>query len=282
MSFSPDTKRVAYTPVGTRGWKGYRGGRASYIWLVDLATLDLVEVPHTKASDWDPMWIGGKVFFLSDRDGPVTLYAFDIASGKVRRAIDNKGFDFMSASAGPDGIVIDAFDSIKIFDPASERISSVAIHIDDKFEALARRTVDLPGERAVKTACPRRAIGTRSRRAAKSSSPRPTVARRATSRIRSPSRTARRSGRPTGTQLAYVNDASGEYQLVIRPADGSGTPRVLPLGVGHGVFSNFRWAPDGRQIAYQDETTAIWILDVAKGKSGQGREGSLWGRDGVP
>ena len=288
MSFSPDTKRVAYTPVGTRGWKGYRGGRASYIWLVDLATLDLVEVPHTKASDWDPMWIGGKVFFLSDRDGPVTLYAFDIASGKVRRAIDNKGFDFMSASAGPDGIVIDAFDSIKIFDPASERISSVAIHIDDKFEALARRTVDLPGERAVKTALSptgdRNAIEARGEIFIAPTDGGP--ARNVTNSVAVADRSPFWS--PDGTQLAYVNDASGEYQLVIRPADGSGTPRVLPLGVGHGVFSNFRWAPDGRQIAYQDETTAIWILDVAKGKSvkvvkdpyGVGMESPSWSPDG--
>jgi tricorn protease len=71
ISISPDGKRAAYVPTSyRRGWKGYRGGTAPYIWLADLTTLDIVKVPHTAASDWNPMWIGNRVYFLSDRDGP--------------------------------------------------------------------------------------------------------------------------------------------------------------------------------------------------------------------
>ncbi|MBS0331664.1 MAG: PD40 domain-containing protein, partial [Proteobacteria bacterium] len=88
-SFSPDGGHIAYTPFASRGWKDYRGGRAPYIWLIDLKTLDKTRIPHTGASDWNPMWIGDKVYFLSDRDGLATLYAYDLGRRTVTRLIDN-------------------------------------------------------------------------------------------------------------------------------------------------------------------------------------------------
>ena len=80
-SYSPDAKRMAYQPLDGGqfstdtnnfvSWKRYRGGRASYIWIVDFATLNTTKIPRTDSNDFDPMWIGDKVYFLSDRNGPV-------------------------------------------------------------------------------------------------------------------------------------------------------------------------------------------------------------------
>jgi tricorn protease len=287
-SFSPDGGRVAYTPFASRGWKDYRGGRAPYIWLVDLKTLDKTAIPHTGASDWNPMWIGDKVYFLSDRDGPVTLYAYDVGRRTVTRLIDNKGFDFMSAQAGPGGIVIDALDGVEIFDPASGAVRRVRVRTPPT-AGLGRRHVDLPGSRAIaRVLSPDGAAYAVEARGdifvipnvqgavARNLSDSPAVADREP------------IWSPDGQRIAYQSDASGEYRLVVRAADGSGPVRDLRLGLGHGVFSDFHWSPDGRRMAYADERATTWVLDLQTGKSvelatdpeGDWPEPGAWSRDG--
>src|SRR5437588_817805 len=83
---SPDGKRMAYQPLDGGqfatdtnnfvSWKRYRGGRASYIWIVNFADLSTQKIPRTDSNDFSPLWIGDKVYFLSDRNGPVTLFRY--------------------------------------------------------------------------------------------------------------------------------------------------------------------------------------------------------------
>ena len=103
-SFSPDGKRLAYLPLAPafQAWKRYRGGRTAKIWLADLADSKVEEIPRTTSNDIQPMWIGDKVWFLSDRNGAVTLFSYDTKSKKVAQALQNPGLDYKWASAGPD------------------------------------------------------------------------------------------------------------------------------------------------------------------------------------
>ena len=89
-SFSPDGKSLAYEPV-TRiepAWKRYKGGNFTKIWIVNLKNLDLVKVPRENSIDSNPVWVGDSVYFLSDRNGPVSLFRYDIGSkaGRPGRA----------------------------------------------------------------------------------------------------------------------------------------------------------------------------------------------------
>src|SRR3984885_12876865 len=77
-SYSPNGTHLAYTPFlqWQPAWKHYRGGQTSRIWLADLADSHIAQIPRENSNDRDPMWVGDKVYFLSDRDGPVTLYSY--------------------------------------------------------------------------------------------------------------------------------------------------------------------------------------------------------------
>ncbi len=100
-------------------WKRYRGGQATPIWIARLADSSVERVPRTDSNDFNPMWTPGdpgRVFFLSDRDGPVTLFAYDTATKQVARVVENNGLDIKSASAGPDGIVYEQFGGLYLFD----------------------------------------------------------------------------------------------------------------------------------------------------------------------
>ena len=94
-SISPDGQSIAYVPTlqWEAAWKRYRGGQTTPIWLVNLKTLDLVKVPRDNSNDSSPVWVGSTVYFLSDRNGPVSLFSYDMDTKKVSQVVDNTGYD---------------------------------------------------------------------------------------------------------------------------------------------------------------------------------------------
>src|SRR5262249_7996525 len=117
-SYSPDGSRLAYVPMrrAFNIWKQYRGGDTNPIWLAALSTSRIERVPRNNSNDFNPMWVGDKVYFLSDRNGPITLFSYDTRSKQLREEVRNNGLDFKSAGAGPDGIVLEQFGQLLIFD----------------------------------------------------------------------------------------------------------------------------------------------------------------------
>jgi tricorn protease len=78
-AYSPDGKHFAYSPnaggfsfdyASYVSWRRYRGGRASAIWVTSMPGLDTVKIPREGSSDFDPVWAGKDIYFLSDRNGP--------------------------------------------------------------------------------------------------------------------------------------------------------------------------------------------------------------------
>src|SRR5262249_34439924 len=69
---------------------------------------------------------------------------------------------------------------------------------------------------------------------------------------------------PDGKSIAYFYDASGEYQLVVRPQDGKGTVRSYPLK-GSGYYERPVWSPDSKKIAFIDNARTIYWIDLATG-----------------
>ena len=85
-SFSSDGSTLAYVPVRQwqAAWKHYRGGQTSQVWLVNMKTLDLEKIPRENSNDSSPVWLGSTVYFLSDRNGSVSLFAYDTKSKQVQ------------------------------------------------------------------------------------------------------------------------------------------------------------------------------------------------------
>ena len=82
-SFSADASQIAYVPRWNRrlgaapnyiAIQHYRGGQTAPIWIANLSDSSIVKVPRDNSNDFNPMWIGGKIYFLSDREGAVSLF----------------------------------------------------------------------------------------------------------------------------------------------------------------------------------------------------------------
>ena len=71
-AYSPDGTHIAYSPYFQvePNWKHYAGGQTTPIWIADLADSSIVKVPRDNSNDRNPLWIGDKVYFLSDRKWP--------------------------------------------------------------------------------------------------------------------------------------------------------------------------------------------------------------------
>ena len=108
-SYSPDASHLAYVPnlKWQAAWKRYRGGQTTPIYIVSLRDLQLVKIRRENSNDSSPVWFGDTIYFLSDRNGPMSLFSYDTKSKSVTVALKNDGLDFKYASAGPDAIAIE-------------------------------------------------------------------------------------------------------------------------------------------------------------------------------
>jgi tricorn protease len=264
-AYSPDGTQLAYVPISRAftSWKRYRGGQATPIWIATLATGHIEKVPREGSNDFNPMWSGSSVYFLSDRDGPVTLYGYDTRAKLVKRLLDNDSLDLKSASAGPGAIVYEQFGSLHLYDLKSGhskivdvRISGDMPEVREHFVNVAKKLHDAhispTGARAVFEA--RGDIVTVP--AEKGD------ARNLTNTTGVMERDPAWS--PDGKTIAYFSDESGEYALHLRPQNGMG--EVKKIGLGSGFYFAPRWSPDSTKIAYMDSHLALWYVDIAARK----------------
>lgn len=265
-AFSPDGKSIAYNPVrrAFTVWKRYRGGTTSRIWLADLATSKVEKIPRQNSNDFNPLWVGDKVYFLSDRNGPVTLYAYDTKARTVKEVIPNKGLDLKSASAGPDAIAYEQFGAIHLFDPKSGKSTPVFIRVSGDFPELRSRLENVGkqlGSPAISPSGARAVFAARGEILtvpAEKGDPR--------NLTQTPGVMEREpQWSPDGRTIAYFSDESGEYALHLRPQSGTGDPVKLPLE-GAGFTLAPRWSPDSRKVAFVDNKLQLWIADVESKK----------------
>lgn len=267
-SFSPDGKQIAYVPYFQfqGAWKRYRGGQSYPIWIAKLEDSSWKEVSRKNWNDKDPMWIGSRIYYLSDRSGRVSLYSCDTGGGSQKELAKSGAFDFTSATAGPDVIALAEPGSIKLYDLKAGKLTNVPVTIRGDFAEVRTKYVPLAnaiaggdispnGKRAVFEA--RGEIITVP--ASKGSS------RNLTNSSSSAERTP--SWSPDGKWIAYFSDAGGEYKIVLAPSDGQGASRTIEPAGGKAFYVNMAWSPDSKKIAYSDNHGILWALDVESGKS---------------
>jgi len=266
--YSPDGKRLAYVPFPQwqAAWKKYRGGQTTPVWIADLADSNVVKVPRESSNDRRPMWVGDSVYFLSDRNGPVTLFAFDVKTGAVREVLKNEGgFDVQSASAGPGAIVYDQFGELRLLDLASRTTRTVPVTISADLPQVRAgfRKVE-PGQILHVALSPSgKRVLVEARGEILSVPAEKGDARNLT---RSPGIADRDpSWSPDGKTVAWLSDASGEYALHLGTPDGLGPVRKVDLGLPPSFFYAPRWSPDSKRIALTDKRMSLWVVDVSKG-----------------
>jgi tricorn protease len=268
-ALSPDGSRIAYVPIPRAFsiWKRYRGGQVTPLWIATLADSAVERVPRTDSNDFNPMWMAadpGRVFFLSDRDGPVTLFAYDTAAKKVTRVFENKGLDIKSASAGPDAIVYEQFGGLYLFDVKAGssrrvdvRVSADLAGVRPRYEKAAARITNYAlsptGARAVFEARGEILSAPAEKGDVRNLTNSPGTAERDP------------AWSPDGRWIAYFSDESGEYALHLRDQTGRGDVKKIALTVPPSFYYSPTWSPDSKKVAFYDKRMILWYVPIDKG-----------------
>lgn len=266
-TLSPDGNYAAYEPLTQwqPDWKRYNGGQTQPIWIAKLADSTIEKIPRQNSNDKCAMWIGDKVYFLSDRSGGVvSLFSFDTKSKKVDQVVENKGLDIKYASSNGSSIVYEQFGTIYTIEAGAKTPKKIDIRVAGDFPGVRPRyekvgsrianfAISPTGARAVFEARGEIISAPADKGDARNLTNTPNVMERDP------------AWSPDGKWIAYFSDESGEYMLNLRDQTGMGEVKKFALGDAPNFYSNPVWSPDSKKIAYNDQRVNLWYLDVEKG-----------------
>jgi tricorn protease len=268
-TYSPDGARLAYTPLreAFHQWKHYRGGTTSEIWLCSLSDYSVEKIPQPegRSNDTDPMWIGKKIYFRSDRSGEFNLFSFDLTSREVKQLTTHGDFPVLSASAGDGKIIYEQAGHLHIYDLNSSQSKKLTIGVATDLMEVRPRYVK--GFRYVRSG----SISPSGARAvlnfrgeiitvpAKKGDPR-NLTLTTDVHERYP------EWSPDGKSIAYFSDESGEYELHVRRQDGKGEVKKFKLK-GAGFYDTPVWSPDSQKISFTDNSWSLYWIDLETGVS---------------
>lgn len=265
-SYSADGRRIVVDRV-TRWdweWRSYRGGQNTPLTILDLETLDEVRLPNERTADRYPVWIGGKVFFVSDRDWAMNVWSYDVASRELRQITRFRDAEVKSMSGGPNGLVFEQDGWIHTLDPATGQTRRLDITIQGDFPWAETRWEDVSQTIASASLSP---TGKRALMEARGEIFTVPVE---TGDARNLTRSSGSADRqpvwsPDGKQIAFFSDSGAGYQLVIAPQDGIGATRRISIGESKMAWEA-TWSPDGKQIAFVDNDVRLRVVDLATGR----------------
>ena len=263
-ALSPDGTKVVYSPLGRdfRAWKRYQGGWAQELYIFDLATHDLDQVTDHPRADRDPMWIGDKIYFTSDRDGRNNLFAYDTRTQVIEQLTEEDLWDIRwPGDDGESRIVYELDGELHIYNIATGTSAPLAVNVPD--DGLWKR----PSRIGVESLIEGYSLSPKGERAL-------FVARGDVFTVpieKGPTRNLTRSSNahdkwaswsPDGSKIAYISDITGEEEIFLVDQAGTGEPEQLTDN-GAAMRYALRWSPDGERIAFSDKHGKLYVVDVS-------------------
>ena len=267
-AFSPDGQLLCYSPLfrDFRTWKRYQGGWAQDLFVFDPGTGKAVNITDHPRTDRDPMWVGDRIWFASDRSGTLNLWSYDRRNRTVHQETTSTQWDVRWPSAGGPGehrVVYEKGGALFWFDCDSRQEHAIAIRVPDEGSLRRAATVDASGN--VESF----ALSTGGRRAVFAARGEVLTVPKQHGDVRNLSRTPGAHEKhatfsPDGSTIAYVGDQSGEEQIWLVDHLGAEPPRQLTDGLAVMLYTP-EWSPDGEWIAFGDKDGVVRVVAVESG-----------------
>jgi tricorn protease len=287
--WTPDGRTLFFTRLPFQGshTKRYQGGTAQNVWKLTEGAAEAVPLTADYAgTSKNPMWWGGRVYFLSDRDGTMNVWSTDEDGHDLRQHTRHQGWDADQASLSDGRIVYKLGADLHVLDLASGEDAALDVRLSSDFDQERETWVKKPMDYLTSIA-----LSPKGDRVALTARGQVFVAPAKQGRLVEATRGAgvryrRATFLPDGKSLVVLSDASGEVELWKLPANGVGEPEQLTRDA-----TVLRWeaapSPDGKWIAHHDKDRRLWLWSVEKKTNTQiatSRDGDFhdlaWSPDG--
>ena len=272
--YDQDNRRLAYLPFGsgynglfggTSGWKGYRGGSTPAIQILDLEGQTLRTVPGADATNFNPMWVGDALYFLSDRgDKIANVYRYDDESGEVTRVSRENRWEVRSADAHGTTLVYEAGGRLRAIDLRDGSTSDIEISIQPDLPQLRKQWKS--AARAVQSA----KLSPSGKRAIVTARGDVFTVPVDDGSVRNLSATGGQREytaiwSPRGDEVAYIEESLRGQRLVIVDQTGAGDLRRFDLGPH--FYALQAWSGgDSPRIAVTDNHLGLHLVDPRNGR----------------
>jgi len=283
LAFGPGgAKVIGRNTADPARWKRYRGGTAGHLWIDATGSGQFRRMRELAGNITSPMWIGERIYYLSDAEGVGNLYSCRPDGSDSRRHTDHDEFYARSAQTDGRRVVYQCGADIWLFDPATNATRRLAIDVPSHRTQAARKFVDAADNLAgfaVHPAGHSLAIEVRGKLFTFA------LWEGATRQHGVPDGVRYRYGQwlADGETLVAISDETREERLVVFH---EGEVRTLPWDVGHVVA--MRAAPAGRRIAITNHRHEVLVADLDANtydvieRSDSGRsEDVAWSPDGA-
>ena len=241
--------------------KRYRGGSAESIWRFDGSSEATALTADWTGTSHNPVFWGGRIYFLSDRDGVMNVYSMDEHGQGVKQESRQRVFDIESMSVSDGRAVYACGGDLWLLDLKTGQEGVIPISLVSDFDQLREHWVKKPldyltsahlspdGSRAVFTA--RGEVFTLPAKTGR------------VIEVAGNSAVRYREARflPDGQSVIALSTQSGETEFWRYPANGAGTPEQWTHDA-----KVLRWegipSPDGRWLAHRDKDQQLWLYDT--------------------
>ena len=268
-SFSEDGKTLYFVrPAFHRNvTKRYKGGTARQIWQFSEGDAEAIKLTNDyEGESHHPMYYGGRVYFISDRDGMMNIWSMAPDGSGLQQHTRHEDFDVRYANVSGGVIVYQMGADLWRYNITDDTSSKINITLATDLAQLTEKWEENPsryitsvnpspdGDRIVITARGRVFVM-------------PTKTGRSISYTGKPDvryRDARFSH--DGSRVFALSDESGEFEFVSMPANGIGDHNQIS---SDGALLRYEGipSPDGKWVAYDDLESNMYILNVATGVS---------------
>ncbi|MBN2175065.1 MAG: PDZ domain-containing protein [Bacteroidales bacterium] len=261
-SYSPDGKQLAYNRVFRefRTWKYYRGGMADDILIYDFNSKEVTNITNNDAQDIIPMWFDDKIYFLSDRDRIMNLFAYNTKTKETRKVTNYTEYDIKFPSPGNAAIVYENGGYLYKMDLATEQSVKIPVVIAEDYNQSRNKMVDASkyiDSWAISPDGKRLTFGARGdvfTVPAKNG-----ITKNLTESSGVHDRNVEWS--PDGKYISFISDRTGEDEIYIRIHDGS-EPAIQITSNSNNYKYNPIWSPDSKKLLWSDRMQRLLYVNV--------------------
>lgn len=246
-------------------WKRYRGGRAGTIWVDRKGNGDFSNLVSLDGNLACPMWVGNRIYFLSDHEGHGNIYSTTSSGRNIERHTDHEGLYVRWPSTDGSSIVYHVGADLWILDIGSGDSRMVPVETQSARPQRNRRfqspgkhleSVDLhPAGHSVAVVARGSAVTMPLWEGAPLNHSEGSL-----------SRDRLATWLHDGDRLAVVSDDKGEESILVRSVDGSGEQKRISGDFGRA--RSLAASPAGtHRMALTNHRHEVIVINVETGRS---------------